>query len=175
MSLLSVEEFEAVVQTGIDESVIQSAIDREEAELAYLLRGPLTGERDEVYYPGRSYSGPLYLRRFADEVDVVDADDSPLDVTYLSGGAIEHSAGSWPRTVVITYTPNDELRVKRALIELVRDALVPDTDRTAGSARDERDVIAAARRQRLVAGLRPSVGSGTLRVVDTRRISTVTL
>jgi len=175
MSLLSVEEFEAVVQTGIDEAVIQSVIDEEEAELAYLLSGPLAGEREETYYPGRSYSGPLYLRRFTDEIDVVDGDTAPVDVTFLSGGAIERSDGAWPRTVVVTYTPNDELRVKRALRELVRDALVPDTDRTAGSARDERDAMAAAKRQRLVASLRPSVGSGTLRVVSDRRVSPVVL
>lgn len=174
MSLLSVDEFESVVGTGADPDVIQDAIDREEAELAHELGGPLSGERTEVLRPGPWYVGPLFLRRFTDAVTVADAGaDVHADSIRLigGGGLIERSDGAWRGTVQVTYTPNDERRVIRALIELVRDVIVPDRDREAGSNRPDTVETSARRRQRLVRSLRPRVGHTIVTVGATDRIT----
>lgn len=177
MSTLTVEEFETLVGTGLDETILQDAIDREEAELAHLI-GPLTGERTELLYPGAGWDGPVYLSRFTDAIDEV-LDGSDTITTYRlvrNGGAIERSDTRWyDGAVSVTYEPNDLLRVKRALIELVRDAVVPDIDREAGQARDDREELAQARRARLVRALRPSIHHATLRVTDTARVTPVVL
>lgn len=177
MSLLSVDEFEAAVGTGADPEMIQDAIDREEAELAHVLGGPLVGERTEVLRPGTGYDGPLYLQRFTDGVEITDAGTEldTDDVRILGGGGvIERVSGSWQGAVEVTYTPTDELRVRRALIELVRDVIVPDRDREAGTSRPSSDE-AVRRRQRIVRSLRPRVGHTTLNVRSTNRVTPVTL
>lgn len=178
MSVLLVQDFEDAVKTGEDPSIIQDAIDREEAELVHALRGPLVGERTETLHPD-GHDGPLYLRRYTDAVEVTD-DGSDVDADLIrlvgNGGAIERTDGRWLGTVTVTYTPNDELRVRRALIELVRDIVVPDRDREAGTIRDlDRIASGDQRRARLVRGLRPRVGHTTLRVGVSDRLTPVVL
>lgn len=173
MSLLSVEEFENVVGTGADETTIQDVIDREEAQLAHDLGGELAGEREETYRPGVGYDGPVYLRRYTDAVEVTDAGAAVTARLIGKGGAIERADGAWQGDVVVTYTPSDEARLKRALTELVRDIIVPDRDREAGTARDDRDAIARRRRAILVRDLRPSPRHGTVSVGTSHRITTV--
>lgn len=176
MSLLSVDEFEAVVGTGADPALIQEVIDREEAELAHALGGPLAGERTEVKRPGAGYDGPVYLLRFVDAVEVTDA-GADLDEDRVrivaGGGALERVDGAWRGTVEVTYTPNDELRVRRALIEFVRDVIVPDRDREAGSSRPDTLETSERRRQRLVRSLRPRIEHTTLNIRTTDRITPV--
>jgi hypothetical protein len=169
MSLLTVDEFEDLIGTGADPSIIQDAIDREEAEMAHLLGGPLVGERTETYRPTLDpYGGPVYLLRFTDSVTVTDS-GATIGVRLLANGsAIERDWGAWVGDVVVTYTPNDELRVRRALIELVREVLVPERDRAAAT---DRPPINEQRRMKMVRSLRPRLGHSTLRVRLSDRIT----
>lgn len=174
MSLLSVEKFERMVNTGMDEDALQDAIDREEAELAHLLGGPLSGERTEELTPGAGYPGPVYLSRYADTVtEVTDRwyslDDPGVITTYRlveDGGAIIRTDMSWGGIITVKYTPpaGETLRIERALIELVRNAVVPDRDREAGTVRDDRYDVSTADRGRLIRGLRPHPRNGTIRI-----------
>lgn len=174
MSLLTVEEFEAVVGTGAGAITIQAVIDREEAELAHELGGALSGARTETYRPGAGYDGPIHLRRFTSAVTVTDAGASVTPRLVANGGAIERPSGTWQGDVVVTYTPNDAARVKRVLIEMVREALVPDRDREAASQRDLDRLWGGDRRRRhLIRGLVPRPTHSVIAVRTSDRITPV--
>lgn len=169
------QDLEELVQTGLSIDVLQDAIDREVAALEHDLGGPLTGERTDTLYPRAGTDGPLWLRRYTSAVEVTDAGAEVTVRLIEGGGAIERSTGTWTGPVAITYTPSDELRARTALIELVRNAVVPDRNREVGQARsgaaedDER-----ARRWRFVRSLKPRPGSGTIRVRGSREPDRIT-
>lgn len=172
MSILTVDAFESVVGSGMDASRLQDIIDRVEAQLAHDLGGPLIGPRTETLYPGVGYDGPVYLRRYAAAVTVTDAGSDVADVRLVEGGgAIERAGGAWQGAISVTYVPDDWERVLAALIEMVRDVVVPDTDREAGASRDERDAIARRRRRIILRDLRPTPRHGTIAVGPSYRLT----
>ena len=125
MSLVTVDEVRALVSTELSDDDLQDVIDREEAELAARI-GPLTGARTETFYPDHAVER-LYLRRSTATVTITSdgtaltlGDDDGEYKLLASGTALEYNANTWGGTVAVTYTPNDELRVKRVLIELIR-------------------------------------------------------
>ena len=69
----------------------------------------------------------------------------PSDVRLVAGGrghpggAIEWASGAWGDVVTVTSTPDDAEAVQRYLIEALRRALVPDSERAVGDGRDWRD------------------------------------
>lgn len=126
MSLVSIAEVRALVNTHLSDVDLQAVIDREEAWLAGRV-GLLAGERTDTFRPGLGDT-TLFLRRRAESVVVTD-DDVTLaaDADYLftpSSGALRRgtttSPLAWRGVVTVTWTPIDEATVKRAIIELVR-------------------------------------------------------
>lgn len=132
MSLLTTEAATAAgVGLELSEEALQAAIDREEAWLARRI-GQLEGERTETFplVAIRPTSNELRLRRPTDEVQVTQSDfagNSPADIT----GSVELRHYGWRVALLpngyhytsgpvdVTYTPNDELEVERALLQLV--------------------------------------------------------
>lgn len=171
--VLGADEFEAIVGTGLstdDGDIIDVVITREEDALALVI-GALTGERTETIYPTRD--APVILSRFTDEVEVEDDGTATTvrllpDRTGRAGGVVaREDGGAWTGPVEITYTPTDEERVKRYLIEATRAALLPDRERVvaedrAGAAMHREN--AAAERARLLRDLRPAAPWDAVRV-----------
>lgn len=144
-SILSVDDFEAIVQTGLDAAVIKPVIEREEAALV-LRVGPLVGERTDLIHPPVGWDRPLTLRRFAASATVaiagveLDAAGYRLvsDGAGRLGGCLERVDAVWSGDeVAVTSEPSalDAELLRRYLIEAVRAALVPDRERTAASDR----------------------------------------
>jgi hypothetical protein len=125
MSLVTVAEVRALVSTDLSDDDLQDVIDREEAELAHRI-GPLTGARTETFTPDHS-AHRLYLRRPTNAVTVTSdgeavtlGDDDGEYRLVKHGSALHLNNNTWGGTVTAAYTPNDELRVRRVLIELIR-------------------------------------------------------
>jgi hypothetical protein len=121
-TVVTVEQVKAVVSTDLSDEDLEEVIAREEAWLARRL-GPLTGERDQTcYIIDSDLDMPLYLAR--PTVEVVDngIELGEAQVRLLGAGTqVERADASWTGpVVVITFTPNDELEVERAVIELTR-------------------------------------------------------
>jgi hypothetical protein len=125
MSLTTVLDVRALVETAIGDDDLQDVIDREEARLARRI-GPLTGERT-VVIPRPPYNQPIRLYRAATAATVED-NGTEVDVT-VHGGYIYRGADTytpltyWVGPVSLTYTPDDELEVRAGVIEMVRAAL----------------------------------------------------
>lgn len=123
MSLVSLSD----AQERVGASVTQDMIDEAEEELAQRI-GPLIGERTETFYldqrrDKRIVDG-LFLSRYTDLVSLAhDGDDLVVgtDFRLIDGHLIEHIPGSagWSATIVATYAPNDEERVRRAIFDLL--------------------------------------------------------
>jgi hypothetical protein len=113
MSLVEPAEVTAQVSSGVETDTLQSIIDREEAWLARRVGG-LSGERAQSFAP-TGYT--IRLPRTTDDVDVSGVDPANVVLSDQRYVTVAHW-GSWP--VVITYTPNDELEVKQAIIDLCR-------------------------------------------------------
>lgn len=113
------------VELPSDVDAAQAVIDEQEAWLERKI-GPLDGERTETFYVGLGGTwGKLALSRYTDEVAVVDG-GSVVDPAILAlvdrGSAITriYPATWWTGPyVTVTYTPNDEDEVRRALYGLV--------------------------------------------------------
>lgn len=117
MSLVSVAEVRALVQTDLSDDDLQDVIDREEAWLAGRI-GALTGARTETYWP--DYDAVVMLRRRASTVAVEDNGVAVSDVRFtIDGSYLRRTLGYWTTPVEATYTPNDESEVKAAVIDLV--------------------------------------------------------
>lgn len=129
MSLVSLAEVRALVNTGMGDVDLQALIDREEAWLAGRV-GPLAGERVDTFRPGFTDT-VIYLRRRTDAVVVTDNGATLVaDTDYVftpASGSIRRgtttSPAAWQGVVTVTWTPTDEADVKRAVIELVRGTL----------------------------------------------------
>jgi len=121
MSLVTLGEVRALVETGLTDVDLQAVIDREEGWLAGRI-GALSGERTETFSPGRRDT-PIYLSRRAASVVVTDdaLTVAPADLRFVpESGLIRRITGAWTGPVTVTYTPTDADAVKRVVIELVR-------------------------------------------------------
>jgi hypothetical protein len=181
MAILTAADFEAVLDSGIDTATIEAAIAREEAALERELGGPLAGQRTDTLYPG-GHDGPLTLRRFVSAVTVT-SDGATLGPSHVRlvadgrgrpGGAIERASGAWGDVVTVTSTPDDAEAVKRYLIEAVRRALVPDSERAVGEGRSQAGAAVDTGRallRRYLRDLQPQVGSTSVPVRISDRVT----
>ena len=90
------------------------------------------------------------------------------------GGTIERVSGAWGVVVTVTSTPTDTDAVKRYLIEAVRRALVPDSERAIGEGRSQAGAAVDTGRallRRYLRDLRPEVGSTSVPVRISDRVS----
>lgn len=122
MSLLTVAEARAVITTSLDDDALEDVIDREESWLAVKV-GPLSGERIETFVT-EDGDEVLRLTRHTSSVTVSD-DNGAYSGASLRKWAdvVPATATAWNGDVEVTYTPDDELSVKRSVITLVRLAL----------------------------------------------------
>ena len=121
MSLVTLGEVRALVETGLTDVDLQAVLDREEGWLAARI-GALTGARTDTFSPGLTDT-PIYLSRRA--ASVVVTDDSltvaAVDLRFVpESGMIRRITGAWAGPVAVTYAPSDADAVKRAVIECVR-------------------------------------------------------
>jgi hypothetical protein len=181
MAVLTAGDFEAVLDSGIATATIEAAIAREEAALERELGGPLEGERTDTLYPA-GHDGPLTLCRFAtavtvtsDGVTLADSDARLVaDGRGRPGGAIERASGAWGNVVTVTSTPADTEAVKRYLVEAVRRALVPDSERAVGEGRSQAGAAVDTGRalmRRYLRDLQPQVGSTSVPVRISERVT----
>lgn len=124
MSAVTSAEVLSHVATSKSVYDIQELIDEEEAWLARRI-GPLVGERTEVFFAPSLYD-ILQLRRPTDSAEVID-NDVAVDAADIqmraNGWRITRTTGYWLGDLQVTYTPNDWLEVRRAVIDLVRSAI----------------------------------------------------
>jgi hypothetical protein len=182
VSLLLLDEAQAAgIGAELDEAALQDAIDEEEAWLARKI-GPLVGERTERFR--LTYITPLptqvQLRRPTDSVEV------EQDSTEVDMGGLDMLADGWvvgrlplgtrfTGVLDITYTPNDELEVKRALKELL--GLTLATQGSAGLSAEVMGSYSYARgagtttrlRRSIVRGLQAPPAAGTTRLLSSVR------
>lgn len=119
MSVLSVAECRALVTTSLSDDDLQDIIDREESWLAHRV-GPLTGERSQTFLT-EDGDEVLRLTRHTDSVTVED-DDGAYSLASLRGWSdvLPASTDPWNGDTTVTYTPDDEHDVRRAIVTLVR-------------------------------------------------------
>lgn len=134
MSLLSVAELRAVVQTSLDDAQLQGVIDREEAEVITRYGAHYDGTAITEVCDGGTCS--LFLKRRIGSVSSI-SEASSLGGTQTmltstqyyavagQGGIIRLAEGTrWGRYVSVSYVPADDSALRRqVLIELVRLAL----------------------------------------------------
>ncbi len=138
MSLVTIGEVRAIVESRLADDDLQALIDREEAWLASRI-GALTGLRTVTFAPGLADS-PIFLSRRTSTVVVSDAGVTlkPTDVRFTPESGVVRRVGAaypwpdpltypwvapWSGEVRVTFTPTDEADVKRAVLELVRGTL----------------------------------------------------
>jgi hypothetical protein len=133
MSLVSLEDVRARVATDLDDLELQQIIDAEEAELAERI-GALTGEIEQTYaFDLADTVEAIYLARPATAgtltiEDPTGTELAPADVRLTWGGQrVERAIGIFGGPVVARYTPADEHRVRRWVVELVRIATTDPT------------------------------------------------
>lgn len=174
MSLVSVAEVQALVSTELSDDDLQDVIDREEAELAARI-GPLTGARTETFYPDHA-AERLYLQRRTDAVTVtsdgtaITLGDDDGEYRLLGRGSIlNFNANTWGEVVTAAYTPNDELRLKRVLIELIRlttteTGYVSERIGQYSYQRAQTPGAVESTREALIRSLLPNLGHGSIRL-----------
>ena len=121
MSLVTLSEVRALVETGLTDVDLQAVLDREEGWLTARI-GALTGARTDTFSPGLTDT-PIYLSRRAAAVVVTDNAliVAAADLRFVpESGMVRRITGGWTGPVAVTYTPTDADTVKRAVIELVR-------------------------------------------------------
>lgn len=124
--VLSLEQARAAnLGAGLSDDALQDAIDEEEAWLASPERlGPLVGERTETFPLAylRPLSSEIRLRRPTAAVELTQ-DGEPLTTVELRADGRRLAAlpegTRYVGVLAATYTPNDELIVRRALKALV--------------------------------------------------------
>jgi hypothetical protein len=135
MSLLTVDELRAQVQTGVDDVELQTIIDREEAEII----SRYGAHADGVITIAETVDGgqcSLYLkRRIASISSISEAQSLGGAATTLTSTQYHVWAGQgritrlaegtrWGRSVTVTYVPADDRPLRtQVLIEIVRQAL----------------------------------------------------
>lgn len=174
MSLVTLAEVRALVSTELSDANLQAVIDREEAELAARI-GPLTGARTETVYPDHS-TERVYLRRPTSSVTVTSDgtaitlgdDDGEYRLVKL-GSALHLVNETWGEVVTAAYTPNDELRVKRVLIELIRltateTGYLSERIGQYSYQRSQTPGAVQSTREALIRSLLPNLGYGSIRL-----------
>ncbi len=169
MSLTTVAEVRALVETDLEDEDLQDVIEREEAWLARRI-GKLAGPRTVVYYPDPY--GPIRLSRPTTSVVVTDSGVTVTPTLTEDGLHLYDFNRLWAGTVTVTLTPADELEVKRAVISLISLAVAPDVSaETMGSYSYQRFGSAGASasnrpsRGAIVRSLRPYVGPASVPMV----------
>lgn len=130
-SLLSVAEFRAIVTTGIDDTSLQTIIEREEAIMVSRIGAPndgvasltkvVRGGATNVYLPHRIASVTSVEERDTGAYTTV---ASSLYEVWEDGGRIERLYVRWGVRVRVVYVPADDRpNRKAATIELVRGAI----------------------------------------------------
>jgi hypothetical protein len=136
MSLLTVDELRAQVNTGVDDTDLQMIIDREEAEIISRYGAHYVDANTAIVETCDGGGCSLYLkRRVLSVTSITEAQSLGGATTTLSstqyyaypgqGRIARLSEGTrWGRSVVVTYVPADDrpLRIS-VLIEIVRQAL----------------------------------------------------
>lgn len=174
MSLVTVAEVQALVSTDLADADLQDVIDREEADLVARI-GPLTGARTETFLPDHS-AERLYLRRSTDTVTVTSdgtavtlGEDDGEYRLVKHGSALHLINDTWGEIVTAAYTPNDQLRVVRVLINLIR-LTVTDTGYVSerigqySYQRAQTPGAAEATREALIRSLLPNFGLTSMRL-----------
>ena len=122
MSLVTLSEVRALVETGLTDVDLQAVLDREEGWLAGKV-GVLTGERTDTFWPVLTDT-PIYLSRRAAAVVVTDnaLSVAPADLRFVpESGMVRRTSQYWTGgPIAVTWTPADLDTVKRGVIELVR-------------------------------------------------------
>ena len=124
MSLVTLSEVRALVETGLADVDLQAVLDREEGWLAARI-GALTGARTDTFSP-RLPDTPIYLWRRAASVAVTDnaLTVAAVDLRFVpESGMIRRITGAWTGPVAVTYVPTDGVAVQRAVVEFVRGTL----------------------------------------------------
>jgi hypothetical protein len=180
VSVVSLTEVRARVDTELEDTDLQLVVDNVEAELAGDI-GPLTGEREQTYWLDSGGVAELILQRRTDAVEVVDNDVAIADedVRLLRRGVmIRRATGAWGGPIVTaTYTPNDLAAVKRVIVELIRLDLADATvdSESIGSYRYSRATLTHAHieesRHNLIRQLVPRRRQGTIRVRSATQLS----
>ena len=184
VTVVTVAQVKAVVSTDMSDADLEDVIAREEAWLARRI-GPLAGEREQTcYLIDSDLDMPLYLTRPVDEVTVTDYDvelDPALVRLLANGTMVERADRGWEGPIVVlTFTPNDELEVQRAVIELVRISVstTPFESERIGEYSYSRGAGTAARtpallREEIVRELLPLRGPRTMRLRSSLRAERV--
>src|SRR5437660_5288174 len=126
MSVVSVEDVEGVMSTGLDPAVLQKVIDREEDWLANDQQngiGQLVGARTQTVYRSQGSLDPIYLARPTLAIAVVEGTQilDPTEVVLVGRMRVEHKRGFWnAASIAVTYDPSDALQVEAAILELVQ-------------------------------------------------------
>lgn len=163
----------------LSDAALQAALDEEEAWLARRI-GPLLGEREQRFPLAymREASSVLVLQRPTDAVEITSDGTALTDFELRPGGwrvAQLPEATRWGGVLVATYTPNDELEVRRALKELVGVSVGAQAagglqGETMGSYSYQRGAGTTTRtRASIVRGLREPVAASTMRVSSSVR------
>ena len=151
MSLVSLGDVRARVQTDLGDAELQAIIDAEEAELAQRI-GPLTGEIEQSYtFDLADQVEAIYLARPATDgtLTIEDPTGTALagtDIRITWGGRrVERAIGIFGGPVLARYTVADEAANRRRVIELVRIATTDPTvdSETIGSYRYSRATLTA--------------------------------
>jgi len=146
MSTLSVAELRALVNTGLNDALLQAIIDREELEIARRLGAASDGTTTSIVETKPGSSANVYTRRpiasvtllreqqilggtfavlAATQYHVWTAEGRIERLPAITGGALAWSSGgAWGPLVEVTYIPTDDRgRRKTAIVEFVRIAL----------------------------------------------------
>jgi hypothetical protein len=123
----------ADAQARAGDSVTQDMIDGVEEWLATQI-GPLTGERTETFFLSERRNldlvDGLWLSRRTVSVTIENDGDELTDGTdyrLLNGLLVLHisTGAAWGETIVVTYTPTDEIIVTEAIIGLLTYSTLP--------------------------------------------------
>jgi hypothetical protein len=124
MSLLDVDEVEALMATGLVPAALQGVIDRAEDRLANdstLGIGLLVGERTQTVQRPLGGSDPILLKRPTAAISLKDNGVTRTDIAFFPPIRVEPLDGLWVGPEIeIKYTPTDELQVKAKLFEAFR-------------------------------------------------------
>lgn len=135
MSLLTVDEARALINTALNEAQLQMVINREEAEIVKRL-GAVYDGTTAIVETVSGLTRNVYLRRGIGSVSAVTErltiDDSPVTLeaddyfVWSEEGRLERKprGQSWGAVVTVTYISTDDRQIwKQILTELVRIAL----------------------------------------------------
>lgn len=127
MSLLTLSETRAQIQTSLTDAELQAVINREEDEIVRLYGASYSGSAGTVTETLEGGGAGLFLRRPLTTVASVTEDDAALAATdyraWAQQGRLERlpKGARWGEVVAVVYVPyDDNLRRKSVLVDLVR-------------------------------------------------------